>query len=112
MGHWSRRQPAEFTAEENALLDLLVDVPFFVDQKEVVVPTATDECFFFESAQARFDTLAQGQPVPVDLIETEGHEVVHVPLHLVHIADREQNLKQLDVERLEAGVRLGLAATA
>lgn len=43
-----------------------------------------------------------------DLIEAEGHEVVDVPLHFVHMADQEENLEQLDVERFQAGVRFGL----
>ena len=47
---------------------------------------------------------AQGQPVAVDLVEAERDEVIDVALHLVHIADQEEHLEQLDVERLQAGV--------
>ena len=94
--------------ERSTCLDLLVDVPFFVGQEEVVVAAAADERFLFQPSQAFLDAAAQGQPVAVDLVEAEGHEVVHVPLHLVHIPDEEENLEQLDVERLQAGVRLGL----
>ena len=85
-------------------LDLLVDVPLFVGQEEVILAAAADEGFAFQAGQALLDLLPEGQPVAVDLVEAERHEVVDVALHLVDVADQEQNLEQRDVERLQAGV--------
>ena len=91
-------------AAEFDRLDLLVDVPLFVGQEEVVVAVAADERLLLQPAEALLDPAPQGQPVGVDLVEAEGHEVVDVPLDLLHVADQEENLEQLDVERLQAGV--------
>ena len=86
------------------LLDLLVDVPFFIGQEEVLVPATADKRFFFKASQTCLNASAQGQPVSVDLIQAKGDEVVHVPFHLIHISDEEENLEQLNIEGFQAGI--------
>src|SRR5262249_24631195 len=96
------------TAREIDLLDLLVDIPLFVRQKEVVVSAPVDKRLFFQPTQAVLDAAAQGQPVAVYLVQAQRHQVVDVPLHLVHVANEEENFEELDVERLQARIGLGL----
>ena len=47
---------------------------------------------------------AQGQAVGVDLVDAERHQVIHVALHFLDVADKEEDLQQPDVERVQAGV--------
>jgi hypothetical protein len=97
-----------FTAAEVDGLDFSADVPLFVGEKEVVVTTAADECFPFEPLQAFFDMPTQGQAVRIDLIQAERDKVIDVALHFLDVADQEEHLQELHVERLQARVVMGL----
>src|SRR6516162_10690507 len=81
-------------ARQIDLLDLFVDVSFFVSQEGVVFPAPANERFLFQTAQALLNMTPQRQPISVHLVQAEGHEVVYVPLHLLHIANEEEDLEQ------------------
>ena len=56
-------------AGDNFLLDLLINVPFFVGQEVVQVATAVDERILFQPSEALFNLLLQCQSVGIDLVE-------------------------------------------
>ena len=84
------------------VLDLAADVALFVGEEEVEVAVAGDERLAFEPRQRRLDLLAQGQLVGVDLVDTQGDQVVDAARQLVDVANEEEDLEDRCVEGLRA----------
>ena len=74
------------------------EVALFIGEKGKVIPVAANECLAFQSQQAGLDPVAQGEAVGIDLVETEGDQIIHAALHLIDIANEEQDLENGDIE--------------
>src|SRR5439155_6893624 len=96
------------TATQFDVFHLTVDVPFLVGEEEVYLTAAADQRLPFEPLQALSDVPTQGQTVSVDLIQAERHEVLDGALHFLDVADQEEHLQQLHIERFQAEIVFGL----
>src|SRR5437868_5086363 len=86
-----------FTTAEVNRFDFAADVALLVGEEKVIVATAADERFFFDTLKALLDFSSQSQTVGVDLINAKRNEVINVALDFLDVADKEQHLEQLDV---------------
>ena len=63
-------------------------------------PLREIEGLFFQSREALFDLPTQGDPICIDLVHAERHQIIDVALDLFHVANQEKHLEQVDIERL------------
>ena len=102
------QQLAQFTlfgaGRNRHVLDLAPDVALFVGEKQVEVAVARDERLALEPRERLLDQQPQGQLVGVDLIHTQGHQVVHAAGEFVDVSDEKEHLQHRGVERLQGVV--------